>query len=121
MKIKIATTTLCAALLIFAGCAKLPQDNSAPAAPVLGTGSVTPGNVEILVMVNDADGDMVTLQFQANNGVSVQDFAWTSFIPSGQETSFFLNLSQGQWTLTARAKDEMEDESPLGSLELTVP
>jgi hypothetical protein len=109
-----------AVLLLVAGCAKLPEENSAPGAPVLGTGSVTPGNVEILVLVDDPDGDMVTLHFQADNGSGIQDFAWTSFIASGRQESFILNLAPGQWTLTATAKDELEDESAEATLELTV-
>lgn len=107
---------------VLTGCAKLPFDNEAPGAPALtSTGEIGTYGVEILVMVDDPDGDMIAIKFQATNSVDVtQEFSWTSFIASGVEESFVLGLSQGQWTLSAQAKDEIEDLSPTTTIDLTV-
>ena len=107
---------------LISGCAKLPMENDAPGAPILfSDGEYHPGGVEIRVNVDDPDGDMVSLHFQATNSNNItQDFIWTSFIASSEEAYFFLNLSVGQWTLAAQAKDELEELSPTASYDMTV-
>ena len=113
----------CLLLILSAGCAKLPLDNGAPAAPQLASDGVLEYyGVEIIVTVDDPDGDMVTLAFQATNPSGVmQDFAPTNFIASGRQESFILNLNAvGLWTLTARATDELAEVSPAASIEVLV-
>src|SRR5210317_1080584 len=96
-----------ALLLAVAGCAKLPLDNGAPSAPELALASSQINNVAIQVMVDDPDGDRVTLKFRATNALgAVVDFSWTSFVDSGSEEIFYLGLGLGQWTISAQAKDE---------------
>jgi hypothetical protein len=109
-------------LTALAACAKLPLDNEAPAAPVIASdGILTPYGVAVQVTVDDPDADRVTLHFRADNGLGgVQDFAWTSFIDSGQDEVFYLGLNVGQWTLTARARDEWEELSPTARLDVQV-
>lgn len=107
---------------VLSGCAKLPFDNEAPEAPVVtSSGVMGPYGVEIMVTVDDPDGDMVSVRFTAtNSGDVVQEFTWTSFISSGVEEVFVLGLSQGQWTLSAQAKDEIDELSPTTTIDLTV-
>jgi hypothetical protein len=124
MKTLFILTLTIAALLAFGGCAKLPLDNSAPAAPVMEAGAVDGGSVVILVTVDDPDGDKVALHFQASsNSGGVVDIQpeWTSFIESGKQVAYLLSLDSGQWTLTASAKDELEEESPDASIQVTLP
>jgi len=114
---------LCFLLSSFmASCAKLPMENDPPGAPVVFSDGVwQPTGVEIRVLVDDPDGDMVTLHFQATDSTGlINDFAWTSFIASGEEGAFFLGLSQGQWSITAQARDELDEQSPITSYQLTV-
>ena len=108
--------------LLVVSCAKLPLENDAPAAPLLvSDGAYHTGGVELLVTVDDPDGDMVTLHFVATSSTgTIQDFSWTSFIASGQEESFFLGLSIGQWAITAQARDELDELSPTTSYNLLV-
>jgi len=113
------------ALLLIAtlfGCAKLPLENTAPDAPVMTSDNILyPAGVEIRVTVEDLDGDMVALEFQATRSTGeVQHFFWTSFIASGKEDAFYLDLSLGQWTIMARAKDELAEISDYSSMDLTV-
>ncbi len=111
------------ALVSIFGCAKLPMDNEAPGAPILESdGLSSPFGVSVRVLVDDPDGDMITLQFEASRegGIS-QAFNWTNFFASGEEEVFLLNLvPPGQWTLTARARDELDEMSPSTTLDLTV-
>lgn len=104
------------------GCAKLPLENTAPDAPVMTSDNILyPAGVEIRVTVEDLDGDMVALEFQATHSTGeVQYFFWTSFIASGKEDAFYLDLSLGQWTIQARAKDELAEISEYSSMDLTV-
>lgn len=116
---------ICLFLLItisLGGCAKLPMENEAPSAPLLvSDGVYSAGGVEIRVTVDDPDGDMVTLHFVATHSTGTnQDFSWTSFIASGQEESFFLGLTLGQWSIKAQARDELEEDSPITSYDLLV-
>lgn len=113
---------LCAVGLTTGGCAKLPLDNSAPTAPLLDSDGVYSGlGVAVQVLVDDPDGDRVALHFQAfTDGSPVLDFAWTSFIPSGEEEVFYLNLNPGSWTLMAWARDEWDELSPQRSVTLVV-
>ncbi len=123
---KLRNLTLLATLLVLtslAGCAKLPMENEPPSAPVLTSdGIVGPFGVEISVLVDDPDGDMVTLQIQATPASGVpQTFSWTSFFASGQEEVFLLNLNPvGSWVLTATARDEIDEESASSTTNLTV-
>ena len=108
---------------LMSGCAKLPLDNGAPAAPELSlSGPPQTNNVAVEVMVDDPDGDRVSLKFTAtpSSGVA-QDFAWTSFLDSGETEVFYLGLGSGTWTLTAKAKDEWEEESRTRVLQVVVP
>lgn len=107
---------------LIAGCAKLPMENDPPGAPVIfSDGEYHSGGVEIRVIVDDPDGDMVTLHFQATSSQgNFQDFIWTSFVASGEEAYFYLNLAVGQWSLAAQAKDELEELSPTARYDLTV-
>lgn len=109
-------------LTLAAGCAKLPLDNEAPARPELvSDGTLTGYGVAVQVTVDDPDSDRVTVHFQANSTTGgTIDFAWTSFIASGQPEIFYLNLGLGQWTLTARARDEWEELSPSTTVDLLV-
>ncbi len=113
---------LLALLLTISGCAKLPLDNGAPASPELSSdGLYSSWGVEIMVTANDPDGDMVTILFETyRNGSPANIFSPTSFIASGQQESFFLNLTPGQWEVRALARDEWEEESPETVMELTV-
>jgi hypothetical protein len=109
-------------MTLIGGCAKLPLDNEAPGTPVISSdGILTPYGVAVRVTVDDADSDMVTINFQADSALGgAVDFAWTSFIASGEQAEFYLNLSVGQWTITARARDEWEELSPPASYDLVV-
>ncbi len=98
------------------------MNNSAPDAPVLASDNILrPGGVEIRVTVNDLDGDMVAMEFQAiHSSGEAQYYVWTSFIDSGQEEIFYLDLSLGPWTVNARAKDELAETSEYSTIELSV-
>ncbi len=105
------------------GCAQLPMENEPPSAPVLTSdGLVGPFGVEVSVLVDDSDGDMVTVQIQATPPSGVpQTFSWTSFFASGQEEVFLLNLNPvGSWNLVAKARDEADEESVSSTTSLTV-
>ena len=111
------------AMFLLTGCAKLPMDNEPPSAPLITTdGVATALGVAFQVMVDDPDGDMVTVQFQATTpGGFPQTFNWTSFFASGVEETFLLNLVPlGQWTVTVLARDELNETSGETVLQLTV-
>ena len=109
-------------LVLLAGCAKLPLENSAPGTPILTSDGIRhAAGIEVLVSVDDPDNDKVTMQFRATQtSGTVQEFSWTSFIDSGSEEIFYLNLSLGQWTVTATAKDEWEELSGVATMDLLV-
>jgi hypothetical protein len=108
---------------LMSGCAKLPLDNGAPAVPELSlSGPPQANNVAVEVTVDDPDGDRISLKFIATHSTgATQDFAWTSFLDSGETEVFYLGLSTGTWTLSAKAKDEWEEESKARVLEVVVP
>ena len=115
--------SFCILTLVFlASCAKLPMENDAPGAPiVVSDGVYFSGGVEVLVTVDDPDGDMVTLHFLATNPSGlVKDFTWSSFVASGEEESFFLGIGLGQWTLKTQARDELDELSPTTSYDFVV-
>lgn len=120
--VKITPGLMVVFLLTLSGCAKLPLDNSAPSAPEISTeGTPQVNNVAVQVLVDDPDGDRVTLKFRAtHSGGSVQEFSWTSFIDSGKRETFYLGLGSGQWTLSAQAKDELAEVSSSSSIDITV-
>ena len=110
------------AVTLVTSCAKLPMENDAPGAPVLySDGEYQPGGVEVRVTVDDPDGDMVSLHFQTiSSSHIINDFIWTSFVDSGEEAFFYLNIGTGQYSLTAQAKDELEELSVVTSYDLLV-
>ena len=111
------------AVISLFGCAKLPLDNEPPGAPILVSDGISgPSGVAFRVLVDDPDGDRITLQFQVTReGSFPESFNWTSFFASGEETVFFLSLvSAGQWTVTARARDELNETSPPTTIDLLV-
>jgi hypothetical protein len=108
--------------MLLPGCAKLPLANDPPEVPSFhSTGISEPGfGVPVTVAASDPDGDRVSIQFRTILGVDVQESAWTSFVESGSTTEFYLNLAPGTYTLQARAKDELEEMSDYGAVELVV-
>lgn len=111
-----------AALLLSAGCAMLPLDNEPPEAPVLESDGdrVAGFGLPVAVTCEDPDGDRVALRFRAVAGPSQVDFAWTSYVESGEETIFYLDLPPGAWRLEAWARDEMDETGATSTLDLTV-
>jgi hypothetical protein len=108
--------------VLLAGCAKLPLANDPPEVPSFhSTGISEPGfGVPVTVAARDPDGDRVSIQFRTIVGVDVQESTWTSFVDSGSTTEFYLNLAPGTYTLQARARDEFEEMSDYGAVELVV-
>ena len=117
------SATACLALLLLGtGCAKLPLENAAPGTPILSsTGERTALGVACTVLVDDPDGDRVTIRFTATpEGGLAQASVWSAFITSGRPTEFQLDLGDGVWHVSAVARDELEEESPRGHLDVTV-
>ena len=119
---RVPVALLGAGLLTLAGCAELPLENSAPEPPVLASDGVYHAATGVAVDVTcvDPDGDRITILFTAVSATVQQDFAWTSFIDSGQTATFYLDLGLGDWTLRAVGKDELAESGDMGTLDLNV-
>ena len=115
-------TAIAAVLLLLTGCAMLPLDNEAPDVPELQSDGVRHVNfgVPVTVICTDPDGDRVAVRFRAVNGPAQLEFAWSTYLASGDTTVFYLDLPLGPWRLEAWARDELDETGARGSLELTV-